>query len=140
MKLKYKTLTIEKNFHDSLEDRFLMVKIGGVVDVEEGQDEFEISKQAYQDLHTIHKLNRPDLYQPPIQIREKIPTELPIVQSEPPTAPLSKEERIDRQRQVIIAEINACTSPESLLSYRLISGKHEEVQKAYDIKFESFKK
>jgi len=132
-----RTITYHKTFNLL---NYSSEKIGVEIELEESDNLERSMEVAKEFVENFHKTHNPQLYSSPIQIREEVPTELPTVQSEPPTAPLSYNERVDRQRQVIIAEINACTSPESLLSYRLISGKHDEVKKAYDIKFESFKK
>ena len=61
--MKFKKATFEKNYHVSLEDKYLMEKLSFEIEIEEGEDEDVAADKAREAVHKNHVKNNPQLYE-----------------------------------------------------------------------------
>lgn len=112
-------ITFEKNYHTSLEDRFLMEKIIIHKSVDIGEDAQQVLDKARQEAELNHRRNNPHLYQ---DIKSITPSEVRDTYTK-----LYTEKTLEEQ-------VASCLSIKTLESYKFIVKGKPDLETIYQSK------
>lgn len=150
--MKITTVTLQKNYRVSMEDKFLMDTISAIGVLDEGETALDGIKALKQELDSAHKNIYPNMYA--IQIQREPPpqdqsgTTVKIIE-QPIAAPSSEPPKKITQKETeesIIQQLQECTEiPKNKLgtgleNYKMFVKGKPKLQAAYDEKLKSLNK
>lgn len=138
--MKFKEITIERNFHILNDDRFIMEKVSATIQLDDYDDEqlamntaraqiIDNFKAAYPKVYT--HLNFDESIDKPHRTTQWLPLPTDYVNA----ATIKVEQSSEKiNKGTIEDQIQACTTMDSLLEWKLLANANKSVKNAYDNK------